>query len=74
MTKYYTANSLDEPFTESIRKTTFDQRKSDYLGNTEDRPAVFIEQSSKHNDSGTPSKQYTNSKIRKDDEQIKRSQ
>ncbi len=56
MTKYYTANTLDEPFTESIRKTTFDQRKSDYFGNTHDRPAVFIEPSNKHNDDVRPGK------------------
>jgi len=66
------SHSLNIPSTGSIRKATFDQRKSDYLRNTNDRPAVFIEQSNKHNDPSTPSKKHTNSKIRNDDGQIKR--
>lgn len=32
----------------SIRKAIFDQRKSDYLERTHDRPAVFVDKSSKH--------------------------
>lgn len=56
MTKYYTANSLDSPSTGSIRKATFDQRKSDHLENTYDRPAVFVDQSNKLNDFVKPSK------------------
>ena len=61
MTKHYTANhSFNRPSTGSIRKATFDQRKSDYLGNTNDRPAVFIEPSKKHNDTVRPSKNMQN--------------
>ena len=56
MTKQYTAKTLDKPFTESIRKATFDQRKSDYFGNMHDRHAVFIELSNKHNDDVRPGK------------------
>ncbi len=46
MTKDYTAShSLNKSSTGSIRKAVFDQRKSDYLRNTHDRPAIFINQS-----------------------------
>ena len=55
MTKNYIAShSLSRPSTGSIRKAAFDQRKSDYLQNTNDRPAVFIEQSKKHNANVSP--------------------
>ena len=51
MTKNITAShSLSRPSTGDIRQTEFDQRKSKYLRNTNDRPAVFIEQPIKHND------------------------
>lgn len=46
MTKDYTASHhLYESTRGSIRKAAFDQRKSDYLRNTYDRPAVFIKAS-----------------------------
>lgn len=51
MTKNITVNhSLSRPSTGDIRQGEFDQRKSKYLRNTNGRPAVFIEQSIKHND------------------------
>ncbi len=46
MIKDYTAShSLNKSSTGSIRNAAFDQRKNDYLQNTHDRPAVFINQS-----------------------------
>ena len=53
---YAATHSLNRPSTENIRKATFDQRKNDYLGNTNDRPAVFIDPSNKHNDPVNPRK------------------
>lgn len=61
MTKNYIAShSLNRSSTGSIRKAAFDQRKSDYLRRTHDRPAVFIEQSKKHNDDIRPNKNAQN--------------
>lgn len=51
MTKYYTAShSLNRSSTGSLRKAAFDQRKSDYVRSTHDRPAIFIEPSNINND------------------------
>jgi len=61
MTKNYTAShSLSRPSTGDIRKATFDQRKSDYVRSTHDRPAVFSEQLTKHNDYVRPSRNTQN--------------
>lgn len=61
MSKNNTAShSLNRPSTGDIRKAAFDQRKIDYLRNMHDRPAVFIEQSKKHNAYVNPSKNTHN--------------
>ena len=49
MTKNNKVNSfLSKSNMGSIRKAIFDQRKSDYLERTHDRPTVFVDKSSKH--------------------------
>ena len=49
MTKDYSANYyFNKSSTISIRRAEFDQRKSDYVRNTHDRTAVFIEQAIKN--------------------------
>ncbi len=51
MTKFYTAShSLNRFSIGSLRKAAFDQRKSDYVRSTHDRPAIFIEPSNINND------------------------
>ena len=61
MTKDYTPSySLNRSSTGNIRKAIFDQRKSNYLQNTYGRPAVFIEQLTKHNDYVRPSRNTQN--------------
>jgi hypothetical protein len=53
---YIESRSLNKIYTDDVRQAAFDQRKKDYLGNTNARPAVFIEPSKTPNNDVSPDK------------------